>query len=65
MKVKKGQEASLTQPLLQDLIQRSKVDTKLSFDRMKSTVASTPPPQPDLYQDAGGGYNTDFVFPQD
>lgn len=65
MKVKKGQEASFTEPLLKDLIQRNNVETKLTFDNAKSNIGSSMPPQPDLYQDAGGGYNADFVFPQD
>jgi hypothetical protein len=68
MKVKKGQEASITQPLLKDLITRQKAEAKnalacLSDD--STDVGSTPLEQPDLYQDAGNGYNANFVFPQD
>jgi hypothetical protein len=64
MKAKKGQEASITQPLLKDLIQRHKADTKNALEQ-KPSVGSTPLEQPDLYQDPGCGYNADFVFPQD
>jgi hypothetical protein len=65
MKAKKGQEASITKPLLKDLIDRSKVEEKLTFDSVKSNVGSTPLAQPDLFQDPGNGYNANFVFPQD
>jgi hypothetical protein len=64
MKAKKGQEASITQPLLKDLITRSKAEIKQTFDNM-ANVRSTPLEQPDLYQDPGQGYNANFVFPQD
>ena len=64
MKAKKGQEASITQPLLKDLIDRQKVQTKNTLDNMAS-VSDTPLAQPDLYQDPGQGYNANFVFPQD
>jgi hypothetical protein len=63
MKAKKGQEASITQPLLKDLIIRQKVETKTTLDN--ASVGCTPLEQPDLYQDPGNGYNADFVFPQD
>jgi hypothetical protein len=65
MKAKKGQEASITQPLLKDLLNRSKVESKLTFDSVKSNVGDTPLEQPALYQDPGSGYNAGFVFPQD
>jgi hypothetical protein len=64
MKAKKGQEASITQPLLKDLIQRQKVEQKTTFDNA-TNIANAPLAQPDLYQDPGQGYNADFVFPQD
>lgn len=64
MKAKKGQEGSFTNPLLKDLVNRQKVETKKHLDNMAS-VSSTPQKQPDLYQDSGGGYNRNFVFPQD
>lgn len=65
MKAKKGQDGSVTRPLLKDLIQRSKVEAKLTLDGVKSNAESTPLAQPDLYQDPGSGYNAGFVFPQD
>jgi len=64
MKVKKGQEASITQPLLKDLVALDKKQSQNTLDTLNS-VGSTPLPQPDLYQDPGSGYNADFVFPQD
>ncbi len=65
MKAKKGQEDSITRPLLKDLVTRSKVESKLTLDSVKTNVGSTPLVQPDLFQDPGNGYNVDFVFPQD
>ena len=65
MKAKKGQEASITQPLLKDLVIRSKVQAKSTLASMKTNVGSTPLAPPDLYQDPGDGYNANFVFPQD
>jgi hypothetical protein len=67
MKNNKGKEASFTQPLLKDLINRQKADSKITFDGVfnKADVGSTPLEQPDLYQDPGNGYNANFVFPQD
>ena len=56
----KGQRGSVTQPLLQDLINREKANDKAE----NPAVTSQPLPPPDLYQDPGGGFNTDFTFPQ-
>ncbi len=56
-------EPSVTQPLLKDLMDRQKTESKLAMEEVK--VGSTPLPSPDLYQDAGGGYNPDFTFPQE
>jgi hypothetical protein len=64
MKAKKGQPASITKPLLKDLIQRQKVQLKSTLEQAAS-VQNTPLAQPDLYQDPGQGYNANFVFPQD
>ena len=47
MKAKKGQEGSITQPLLKDLMERHKVETKNTLDNMDS-VACIPLEQPDL-----------------
>ncbi len=33
--------------------------------REQVSVGSDPLPSPDLYQDAGEGYNADFTFPQE
>ena len=64
MKVKKGQEGSITAPLLKDLVVLDKAHAQQTKDTLNS-VGSTPLPQPDLYQDSGSGYNANFVFPQD
>jgi len=68
MKDKKGKEASFTQPLLKDLMNRQKAESKLTFGRVSSDkpgTGSTPLEPPALYEDAGEGYNANFVFPQD
>ncbi len=68
MKEKKGKEASLTQPLLKDLITRQKAESKLTFGGVasdKTNAGSTPLDPPALYEDSGAGYNANFVFPQD
>jgi len=68
MKDKKGKEASFTQPLLKDLINRQKAESKLTFGNISSDkpgIGSTPLEPPALYEDSGEGYNANFVFPQE
>jgi hypothetical protein len=62
MKNKKAQP-SFTSPLLQDLVSRDKANFKIQ----NACLAQEPAEDqaPDLYQDAGGGYNANFVFPQE
>ncbi len=38
---------------------------KKAQNREQVSVGSDPLPSPDLYQDAGGGYNADLKFPQE
>jgi hypothetical protein len=56
-------EAAITTPLLKDLVERQKAAAKQMGPDVK--IGSTPLPPPDLYQDAGSGYNRDFTFPQE
>jgi hypothetical protein len=56
------QKGSITKPLLKDLIDQQKANQKCNPD---PTIGSTPLPPPALYEDAGEGYNGDFVFPQE
>ncbi len=67
MKNKKGNEASITQPLLKDLIDRQKAQAAITFDGVfkKADAGSTPLEPPALYEDSGEGYNANFVFPQE
>lgn len=58
---KKGRNASITTPLLQDLIERAKVNTKIQ----KVNTSEMPAEPANLYQDAGSGFNSNFVFPQE
>ena len=61
MRSDKKQNDSITQPLLQDLMDRSKADRKL-----RNPFVGTAPVEPSaLYEDAGSGFNKNFVFPQD
>ncbi len=55
------QKGSVTKPLLKELADREKADSKAA----NPSVDSKPLPSPDLYQDSGGGYNPDFTFPQE
>jgi len=58
---KKGQDASITTPLLQDLIERAKANSKIQ----NASISEQPSAPASLYQDAGSGYNSNFVFPQE
>ena len=64
MPVKKGQDGSITQPILKDLIQRHKVEVKTTLANA-ACVDQKLLAQPALYQDPAQGYNANFVFPQD
>ena len=57
----KNNQQSITQPLIQDLKDRE----RLNSTKQNPTIGSQPLQPADLYQDAGGGYNTDFTFIQD
>jgi hypothetical protein len=64
MKAKtKPQNRSFSEPLLADIVALDKANFEANFHSPK--VGETPLAQPALYQDSGGGYNLDFVFPQD
>jgi hypothetical protein len=63
MKSNDRKSDSITKPLLQDLKDREKADSKIN--NPDPSVGSKPLPPPDLYQDSGGGYNPDFTFPQE
>lgn len=54
----------ITKPLLKDLVERQKANSKLN-PKQDPAVESKPLDPPDLYQDPGGGYNSDLVFPQE
>ena len=61
MNSKNRLNGSITQPLLKDLIEREKANAKVVAPK----VESKPLEPASLYQDAGGGYNPDFTFPQE
>lgn len=61
MKSRNRQKGSITGPLLKELGDREKADSKIA----NPSVESEPLSPPDLYQDPGGGYNPDFTFPQE
>jgi hypothetical protein len=63
MKQNQRKSASITTPLLKDLVERQKAEYKQLAPNV--TIGSTPLPAPDLYQDAGNGYNPNFTFPQE
>lgn len=63
MKSNDPQKGSITEPLLKDLMDRDKANSKIN--NPDPSVGSKPLPPPDLYQDSGAGYNEDLTFPQD
>jgi hypothetical protein len=54
---------SITKPLLKDLIERDQANARVKLT--SPVVENQPLDPPDLYQDAGGGYNLDFTNPQE
>jgi hypothetical protein len=63
MQSNERQDASVTAPLLKDLVERDQANSKSNFS--SPSVGAKPLPSPALYQDSGGGYNEDFTFPQE
>jgi hypothetical protein len=63
MKTNQRHNGSITEPLLQDLVEAEKANSKII--NSTPSVGSKPLPAPALYQDSGGGYNEDFTFPQE
>lgn len=63
MKSSKRPKASVTKPLLKELVDRQKADLKTQLE--SPSIGSTPLQPPALYEDAGEGYNADFTFPQE
>ncbi|MGH9622765.1 MAG: hypothetical protein ACRD6B_03480 [Bryobacteraceae bacterium] len=55
------QKESVAKPLLKSLVDRKKTNSKIE----KPSIGSKPLKPAALYQDAGGGYNPDFTFPQE
>jgi len=62
MKTFKTPEGPVTKPLLKRLVQQHQADLKKQVRIV--TVGSKPLPPPDLYQDAGGGFNSNLSFLQ-
>ena len=60
MKSDKTQSGSITQPLLKELMDRAKDETKRN-----PSLETTPLTPAALYEDAGDGYNSNFTFPQE
>jgi hypothetical protein len=63
MKSKKNRAGTVTGPLLKELAERQKAQSKALMQA--PSVGSQPLQQPAFYQDPGSGYNTNFTFPQD
>lgn len=62
MKVQKDSKAS---PIIAELMQQLVEHHKLNSQKENPTLSEKPTKPADLYQDAGGGYNSNFVFPQE
>lgn len=63
MKSNESPSDGFTGPLLQDLVERVKAEQQQLTP--VPSVGSQPLAPPALYEDAGGGYNQDFTFPQE
>jgi hypothetical protein len=63
MKRNSSSKPSLTDSLLKELLESVKAESRRNHP--EPSIGSEPLPAPDLYQDAGGGYNPDLTFPQD
>jgi hypothetical protein len=63
MKSNDRKNASISALLLKDLADREKANSKTITSG--PSVGSKPLDPPDLYQDAGNGYNPDSTFPQE
>lgn len=63
MKSSKRLKASVTKPLLKELVDRQKADLKKQTQN--PSIGSKPLDPPALYEDSGDRYNADFTFPQD
>jgi hypothetical protein len=61
MKHRDKSKGSVAKPLLKEF---AKIHTTNSTTASKTKIDKTAPKQPDLYQDAGGAYNSDLSFPQ-
>ena len=66
-KPKKGEKPGFTTPLLQELVDRAESNFKIQNASLaQKAVSQKAIEEPAaLYQDAGGGYNVNFVFPQE
>jgi hypothetical protein len=64
MKRNNSLKSSVTGPLLKELVDLQKTTQKQGFSKSPVEKVSSPK-QPDLYQDAGGGYNSDLTYPQE
>ena len=64
MKTKRDdQSCPLTGQLLDKVVEQDKSNHAVNFPA--PSVGKTPLPPPDEYQDDGGGYNSNFTFPQE
>ena len=63
MKASDRLKRTVTGPMLSDLVNGHKANQKALLEEPQ--VESTPLDPPDLYQDAGSGYNADFTLPQE
>ena len=63
MKSNDRPKGSITEPLLKELVDRDKANSKAI--KQIPSVESKPLEPSDLFQDPGSGYNSDFTFPQE
>ena len=61
---KKDQTSGFSVPLIKELADRANVNFKIQNACLATHPSDVEEPAA-LYQDAGGGYNANFVFPQE
>ncbi|HEX4749846.1 MAG TPA: hypothetical protein VH302_09920 [Bryobacteraceae bacterium] len=62
MKTKNSKQDSITAPLLKDLAIADQANQKSNCDNV--SIGQKPLDPPALYEDAGEGYNSDYIYPQ-
>jgi hypothetical protein len=61
-KANNSKTGSITTPLLKDMLEQDKANSKANSDKV--SIGQKPLDPPALYEDSGDAYNPDFTYPQ-